>query len=185
MFRYTITGLLVVTALVALVCASLLYASDTWATALMSLTTAGWMLATVIAIYGPKGTRPLAGGMATCGWAYFLLVFGPISEQAQMRLVTDKVTALIFQELNNRTVRSYEPTVGAILLADGRTIAVEGVSPARLRTAARAGKLVFARSWMEQCIGHSLFCILCACLGGVLATILSRQGSRGQRETSS
>ena len=76
-FRISIAGLLGAIALMGVAIAALIYPSPLAANAFYSLTLATLTISVLAAVYHRAAKRAFWVGFSTCGWTYFLAVFGP------------------------------------------------------------------------------------------------------------
>lgn len=201
MFRYSLLTLLAAILLISLGFAALVNASEVWAEIVVTATVLGLLVASVGAIYLPGKSRAFAGGFAIFGWAYLLMVQGPWPGSVKPRLLTTVAmgrleTILIGEDYDQ--VRA--PSSGPIdpFIGPGPSVELRGkqikLQSAQTETgvAMREGSAWLARqqnsaatgsSWMPAStsstlpfhqIGQSLWTILLACLGGVLAKWFNR-----------
>lgn len=73
--RFSLAGLMGVTAVVATGCAALRFANALWASVVFTLAFAMLLLAPVGGLIGQPVVRPFWTGFAVFGWAYFLAAF--------------------------------------------------------------------------------------------------------------
>src|SRR3954449_12967245 len=76
-FRISIAGLLGAVASMGVVIAAMIYPSRLAANAFYSLTLGTLTISVLAAVYHRAERRAFWVGFSSCGWAYFLAVFGP------------------------------------------------------------------------------------------------------------
>ena len=159
MFRYSVLTLLVVVMLVALFCAALAKPSCFLARAIFGLTSIFlfyWTLAAVLS----RSRKPFAVGFAVVGWAYFVFAFSFLlflqrDELLLTEWVLDEIVIARYGELGK--VEALESIVVSVSSDED--------SPEDIR-----------RSFRH--IGHCLFTLILATVGGLTATWLAKRESR-------
>jgi len=193
-FRVSIAGLLAGIALFGVGFAALLHPAPLWRNGLFSITMATLTIAVLAAIYRRGPRRAFWVGFATCGWVYFLAIWGPAPvSNIGVHLVTRAILDIV-----------YPFTLPA---AGGQAASspIDPVdSPPRLARTRAGGSIIFAgafggggppapaqtawqvwttpdRSMRNSIqgspqdfsqIGESLFCLVIATAGGVLTRFL-------------
>jgi hypothetical protein len=191
--RFSLRGLLAAVAFVAVACAGLRYANVWWASSLFTLT----LVVLIVAILGvacSKGPRRMAWlGCALFGWTYFLLVFGPwSSEHLAPRLVTTQGLVYLGSKLQPNQYAWVDVgfnTAGSRLVLSG--------NPTTIWDSGTGGRININTSnapvystWVDvvngttlgsqqpatpfQQVGQSLWTLLAAALGALLAAWFAR-----------
>ncbi|WP_435008827.1 hypothetical protein P12x_000076 [Tundrisphaera lichenicola] len=190
-FRMSIAGLLGLVALMGVAIAALTHPSPLAGNAYYTITLAALIIAVLAAVYHRGGKRAFWVGFSTCGWAYFLLVFGPAWVQPYgQNLVTTTLLDIVYPY----TI----PSKAGVATLDPAGIPVSWSKLAGFRASGRGARVILAggfaggpvgplpspweilttpdrttRFWPEspetfRRIGHSLFCLAFATIGGFL-----------------
>jgi len=198
-FRFSIAGLLAFTALLGVVLATLTHPAPLWGSGFLSLTLATLMIALLAAIYRSGRRRAFWVGFATCGWSYFLLLWGPAPiSNLGPNLVTTAIIDILYpwtvpatagQAASGPADREDPPTKlartnfgGSIILAGafgggGFPMAPPPTPWQVWTTSDRAqmqmgppGALVIRTSPLPfRLIAHSLLCLMAATIGAIAA----------------
>lgn len=156
-------------AFIAIATTALRSASHHWASVTFTLALGGLATAVLYAICGGRQHRPFWLGFALFGWGYMTLAFAPwFSEHVQSRLPTTNAIDHLFHRAN--------PGVGTITNVMG---ALPPVHTYIRRDPARPGQVVFVNPEDVQETGHSLFALLAALIGGIVARGLDAFRPRG------
>jgi len=189
--RFSLRGLLAAVAFVAVACAGLRYANGWWASSLFTLA----LFVLIMAVLGAacsKGPRRMTWlGCALFGWAYFLLVFGPWSrEHLAPRLATTQGLVYLGSKLQPNQYAWVDlgfNTSGSRLLVSGNTIWDTGTGG---RINLNTSNAPVYSTWVDvvngatlgsqqpatpfQQVGQSLWTLLAAALGALLAAWFAR-----------
>jgi hypothetical protein len=171
MFRFSLLTLFGAILVISVGCAALASASDAWAKAVVSATVLALLTSTVGAIYLPGQARAFAGGFAIFGWSYLLLVQGPWLESMKPQLVTtvalNKLQGVMHEDSGAMLGQAVTFTGGGssfVLNSVTGTVTANNVtvlSPTFVPT-------IPSSAQFHQ-IGQSLWAIILACVGGLLA----------------
>ena len=196
-FRVSIAALLAGIALFAVSFTTLIYPSPLVANAYHTLTLGILTIGILGAIYSRGRRRAFWVGFSTCGWAYFLAVFGPepISHVGP-NLVTESILDIIYPHTIPRSVagaaliRPPAPQAAPVSrlammtnwpgMISEKVILTEGLrgggppfvppTPWEIWTTPdRATQSIQKSPRMFRRIGHSMFCLLFALIGGYAA----------------
>jgi WD40 repeat protein len=177
--RYTIRSLLVVVLFVAFAVAALRAANDAWDGSLFALTSLILLTATLLAVHRTHQRRAFWLGFALFGWAYLIAsLIPPIGS----RLPTTKWLAFIDSKIPGRettisAVWAYTSTAGTTPVQtvafspQGNTIASSSQGGIRVWDVT-TGKLLAGPNGSTENfirIGHSLFALVLAFVGGYLS----------------
>lgn len=190
MIRFSLATLFLAVLFAAIGCAALVNANELWRQTMVTATVTALVIATLAAVIWQGQSRVFALGFAVTGWIYLVLVFVSVFG-LRNDLLTDKAVVSVYTAIHG------EPTLQQQWV---QTMAVS-TSRARLRTASNNGiigllnlsnrRRVGAAGGAQQVefqdfadISHSLWVIVVACLGGVVARTLSRV-KRQERESPS
>jgi hypothetical protein len=184
--RFNIASLLVVILVLGVGFAALRQADETWESGLFSLLLVSLLAAVLMSIHRSQAKRAFWIGFALCGWVYLGLSLVPSVES---RLVTTKALAYVDSKVRARSWAVFyirQPATGSgafgnwyrrlAFSADGRRLAASGNGTVRIWDAA-TGRLLSGWSGTTENfirIGHSLFALLAAWLGGLLSRRLYR-----------
>jgi hypothetical protein len=185
--RFTIAGLMGLVVVVAVGVAALRFASELWAGILLMLTL-GTLGAAVLALHERTGAkRAWWRGFALFGWGYLVLAMGPwVAEAIAPKLPTttglDALYARMHPDAEDRmnldvkNKRLYRRTIALAALSDPTSV----VAGRR----ARWSSLILAPSPLSpesfRRVGHCLWALLVACLGGVVGRALHSSGERSR-----
>ena len=177
-FQYSLLWLLGLMAFVAIGCNALVNASAFWAGLLFTVTIFVLMVAVLGSIYRHGSARAFWLGFAIFGWAYLWLVCGPtpgrtFSEdgwqfEPQEPLATTKLLSFFFHNLlpqvRGRTVVPQTSPGGGTGMFMG--------TPGAMKV-----PIALARDFF--CVGHSLWALLFAYVGGWVARYFHATRDRG------
>jgi WD40 domain-containing protein len=191
--RFSLATLMIVVALVAVACAALHYATELWASALMTITV-GLLLVGVLGACLREGpSRTFCLGWSIFGWAYLVLALNWFGAGASQQLLSTKLLAYVHPRLQQNasvplTVDFSLPlntAQGANLSSlafspDGEMLTTAGSDGAVRIWSTTNGKLVTTvvgkPSWEHfERVGHALFALLAATCGGAVAVLLARR----------
>jgi hypothetical protein len=174
--RVSIRLLMAVVGLVAVVIAALRSASPLWASALFTLTLGILATAVLGALFADRRRRPFWTGLAVFGWGYMALAFGPwLATEVRPHLTTSTILDLLSTAVQSPVAPTYTVTktvtppstpIRALTFpggSDGYSVTYTTIRP--------PGRLV--RPSFQR-VGHSLFGLLAALLGGVIARAFAR-----------
>ena len=187
MLKYSLGSLLIAMAVAALGCATVANWSPLWAEIMTTATVAILLVAVLIALVGRGSARTFAIGFAAVGVAYFLLAFCAPAELRDERLATRRAVDRLFQltQKANADARTTSEFQLVEVVLDGSTdvkmpggdssyMFGVGTGPATV-----TGRVVFSSPPREfQDIGHCLWTLILALMGGVLAQVIQRVGRR-------
>ena len=200
MLRYSLGSLFLVLLYLSVGCAALVNASGIWPQVAITLTLAILVLFSLAAIYWTERRRVFAIGFTATGWLYFLFVFSSVTsvrpylltETAMNRLFvtmhSDQPTpiGLAYQPVGPysrpagvQRVAYATPLPTAVPISTNRTPVPTNASPftqpntlGLTFTAVAVQPTVDSRSFTN--IGHSMWAVIVAFVGGVTAQLLAR-----------
>jgi hypothetical protein len=177
--RFSLGTLLLVVAFVGLGSAAFARPSQLWVEAMVTLTVSFLFAASVAAIVGAGRTRIFAAGFAIVGWLYFLLTFGGFADVKQSLLTTRSI-AWVNAWRQQPEGESYKDL--ALYTFDS---AATSNRPVELNSFVFRGQSLMAikanlgRPASIQpaalSIGHALWTILLAVLGGAFAQVVHKR----------
>jgi hypothetical protein len=160
--RFTIAGLMGLVVVVAVGVAALRFASDLWAGILL-MPTLGTLGAAVLAFHERTGSlRSWWRGFALFGWGYLVLAMGPwASEAIAPHLPTTAGLDALYARMHPDSEAQADLDVANTRLRGGIVLATSNSAPEP-----------FLR------VGHCLWALLVACVGGVVGRALHARGER-------
>lgn len=167
--HFSLAGLLGAVAFVAVGCAALRYASDWWASGVLTLAV-GLLLGGTLALFlRPGRPRAFWAGFALFGWAYLLLCFGPwIGSAMGPRLITTR----FFQWLEPKFRTTGDPVPWGNspgLVYSNNNGGAPGSGTSVVWDIAGQSLPPAVPAWNSfQSAGHSWFALLAAFAGGLL-----------------
>jgi hypothetical protein len=165
-FQFSLRTLFALVALTAVACVALPHATRVWAASVFSLTVAVLVVAAFLAAFRRGADRAYWAGFAAVGWLYLLLVFGPaLRETVGPALATE----LLLDELRERVQRRITDSSG--MEEDDYSFLVNDVRH-------YSNFLPLAPHFNR--VGHSIWSLLFALLGGLLARRLYQLEARLQ-----
>ena len=187
MLRFSLATLLIVMGVAALGCAAVANWSPLWAEIMLTTTGAILLVGLLVALFGRGSTRTFATGFAAVGLAYFLLAFFAPAEIRDERLATRRAIDRLFalMQKTNADARTTSEFQLVEVVLDGST---NGSTPGGdssfmfgvgTRPTLVTGRTVFNSPPREfEDIGHCLWTLLLALIGGVLAQVIQRASRR-------
>lgn len=189
MFRFSLITLFGAVLVVSIGCGALASASDAWTRFIVSATVVALLIATVGAFYLPVRSRAFAGGFALCGWAYLLVAQGPWFESLKPQLATTVALNHLAAVMHPEGLTIYAP--GATVWtgfppgnvsSTGFTI-TSATMPAGGSGIVYAAPTVFPAPYSNtpgnfHQIGQSLWTLLLAFGGGILAAVFAARKSQ-------
>jgi hypothetical protein len=199
--RFSIASLLVWVALLGVGITALRSASPLWANALFSLAIGTLTVSILAAVYRKGRRRAFWVGFATCGWVYMLLSLGPDSDAlASPFLITTAILDLLYPKvvpppaaapagpgMGPGPAAMVQPRRWEVrVFKTGGLVGGWPMTPVPPRSPWAAwtatdretgsgttiGGVSFAIPDSFQRIGHSLFCLLAALIGGMITRYL-------------
>jgi hypothetical protein len=173
MFRYSLAALLVVVLASGLGCAALVRATVVWQQAALMLTVLVLLFSLPAALFSHGRLRACAGGLATVGWLYFLLAFVPALGLRE-RLLTQRAVDGLWNVFHPD-----QADVRAVAFsAEGTLLLSKDADLVRLWDAKTGAFVSGGPSFAAFAdIGHALWTLLLACLGGIIARYLAEKTS--------
>jgi hypothetical protein len=183
-FQYSIGGLVLIIVLLAAAMAALRFPCPLWANVWFSLAATALTLAVPVAIYRRGEQRAFWAGFATCGWVYFVLALLPWFEtQTGFQLVTTMLLDLSAPHIISQDdlVRScaatFEPGAGSV----PSVWQVWNLPEFPPRDPWYMGYAKLHCPGIYLRIGHAVFCIVVAILGGIVVSHLAAARMRSDR----
>jgi hypothetical protein len=177
--HFSIAGLMGLVVVVAVGVAALRFASELWAGVLLTL---GVLGAAVLAFHERAGaSRSWWRGFALFGWAYVVLALGPWASEAIAPLLPTTIgLRALFARMNpkveqkDRRLQEYFDDIATVNAPSGTTAPLTGFTDGTLVVSGSPGPVPepFRR------VGHCLWTLLIACLGGVVGRALHAGGER-------
>jgi hypothetical protein len=170
-FRFSISGMMVVIVLLCVAGAALRYPTPFWANIWFSLTLATLVLAVPAAVYRRGEQRAFWVGFATCGWVYFILTLVP---WFQTEVGTQLATTTLLDVLAPRIVQTdyllqsywngFNPQYAPAELTAWQAWNVPEFLPEKPWRMVGYATLHCPGLFLR--IGHAVFCVVIAFLGG-------------------
>jgi len=186
--RFNIASLLVVVVVFAVGIAALREANEIWDSGLFTLTLGVLLISILIAIHRAESRRAFWIGFALFGTTYLALSLVPSIES---RLATTKVLAYLDSKVPGRTQNFFKIQVtgsnqvhAVAFSPQGNQLATSSLGTVRLWDTT-TGRLLGGWAGTTENfvrIGHSLFALIAACVGGQLSRLLyskNRQPAQG------
>jgi hypothetical protein len=180
-FRFTIASLLVAVLFVAVGFAALRESNDLWDSGIFTLTLTALLVSILLAVHRKEARRAFWLGFALFGWGYLALSLVPSIES---RLMTTKGLTYLDSKVPGRSLGVFKiqftgtgsgtpgNQVQAVAFSpDGRQLATSSQGTVRLWNVS-TGKLLGGWGGTTENfvrIGHSLFALIVAFLGGQLS----------------
>jgi hypothetical protein len=162
-----------VVAFVALGSAAFARPSQVWVEVMVTMAVALLLAGSVTAVVGAGRTRIFAAGFAIVGWLYFLLTFGNFADVKQNLLTTRSIAwANSWRETSTSAELLKLYAVDSTATSNTPVVLSDFAFPVQSVALARANLLVNGITNVQPellSIGHSLWTILLAVLGGVFA----------------
>ncbi len=182
--KFSLASLLFLVLIAALGCAALIHANEIWRQSMVTLTVSVLLIATLAAAV--NRSRAFALGFVVAGWVYLLLVFVPVVGLRD-DLLTDKAVRWLYSAIHDEEVHTQSMSSVAFS-ADGKTWAIGNQNATVRLWNAGAGALIKPKSQTVQVenfghIGHALWVLIVACLGGAVAAFLARKSNRESPST--
>lgn len=164
--------------MVALALPALLQASLWWAAAWLSGCLVGLGVALLGIVYRDGPRRAFWIGFAVFGWGYMIAVYGPVLDRhIGVRLVTTK--ALAYAQLHGAFNRSPKLVIGsANKFHLSSCLNSDRPKPRKSPFTGDDGYIPPQWDFFQQ-VGHSVFAILLACVGGFVSQWFHATRSRG------
>ena len=143
--QFSLKWMLAAVAFVGFGCTALYNANETWAMATMAITIIGLLVAVLAAVYAQP--RAFYVGMCLFGWSYLVLTYGPTMRDSVRPLaVTDGILDLVYEVVKRDSPPAFvgQPNIPV------------------------------PRNRYFQPVGHSLFALIFAFIGGVVGNWFSR-----------
>jgi anti-anti-sigma regulatory factor len=178
MLRFSLASLFVLILIAGLGCASLLYANDVWRQIMITLTMSVLLLATLAAVVGHRQSRAFALGFAISGWLYLLLVFSPWLSLRD-DLLTDRTVAWLYGVVHDEDASQYYTTNPPY----GRTVVSGTFQTVRLWDISGGVPGLGGSTFFNFAdIGHALWSLFVASIGGLTAGLLWSRRQRAPRQ---
>jgi hypothetical protein len=183
--RFSIAGLMGLIVVVAVGVAALRFASELWAGILLMLTL-GVLGASVLAFHERAGARRAWWrGFALFGWGYAVLALGPwasdaIAPNLPTTMGLDKLYERMHPEVEGRSSRriSHLRLSRYLNATDPSSTPLVDSSGARIAWAKAFSLATDATLESFRLVGHCLWALLVACVGGIVGRALHARGER-------
>lgn len=207
MLRYSLTTLFLILVYVCIGSAALANATGIWPQVAVTISVTILLMFTLAAICWKERARYFALGFSITGWTYFLLIFTSVLN-VRSYLLTDTAVNLLFTAIHqDQPASNYQIVVQTVQTPNGMattkmlrlprnvtpppapTATLPSPSPYYYSARAAYTAPVTAPPTVDSVsfsnIGHSLWAVLLACIGGVVAQVLyARSKRRGTNESS-
>ncbi len=173
--KFSLASLLFLVLIAALGCAALVNANDTWRQSMVTLVLSVLLIATLATAV--NRSRAFALGFTVAGWIYLLLVFVP-ALGLRDDLLTDEGVRWLYAAIHDeeatehnyiRSIMGFSPDGSRIVTGRRNNTVIWNVA-----TGAEADTVNF-HNFAD--IGHGLWGLLVACLGGAVAGFLARKNT--------
>jgi hypothetical protein len=180
MLRYSLGALLCAVLFVAVACAALANPIPLWSQIVFTATAVLFLGATVFAVVGRP--RPVAAGFAVFGWGYLLLASGPFGAAVRPHLLTESLLARLAPLVVDPNVTYpqvvIERSVPLNAWTGGSTLWVAPSDSSVFHTTLAGYPYIVSSSdgssWLHQ-IGHTLWAVLFAAVGGALGRLAGKR----------
>ncbi len=180
--KFSLASLLFLVLIAALGCAALVNANDTWRQSMVTLVLSVLLIATLAAAV--NRLRAFALGFAVAGWIYLLLTFVP-ALGLRNELLTDKGVRWLYTAIHNEEVPQHDDVQSIAFSPDGRRIVTGSrYNTVRIWSTTRA-QIDTIRFHDFAEIGHGLWVLIIACLGGAVASVLAPKRTNKSTDTTS
>ena len=181
MFRFSLAALLLVVSFTAVGCASLIYANEMWRQVIVTLTVVALLTATLIAVVQHDRVRAFAVGFAIVGWVYLILAFTPLVD-VRDHLLTTRSLNLLGKAIGQITLNDFDAYVLDLSTVGSGQPYLPGVytattSSGQFRLMSRPQPALQSDFFV---IGHSLWTLLLAVIGGLLGRGLSNRMNKSK-----
>ena len=171
--KFSLATLLLLVLVAAIGCAALIHANEIWRQSMVTLVVSALLIAALAAAV--DRSRLFALGFAVAGWIYLLLVVVPVFDLRD-DLLTDKAVRWLLAAIHDEEV----PDQGVFknpLFSPGyvRRIGPDGTTWISDVNAVNAKNT--AANFAD--IGHAVWTLIVACLGGAVASFLARKNNDG------
>ena len=174
--KFSLATLLLLVLLAAVGCAALVNASDIWRQTMVTVSVALVSISTLIAV--TDRSRAFGLGFAVAGWIYLLLAFAPVLGLRD-DLLMDKAVAWLFKVVHQEEAPVQNVVESIVASTTGRYTFRSGAGPLRLwsvTTGNASNASVKFANFAD--IGHALWILVVACLGGAMTSLLARGSNK-------
>ena len=177
--RFSLATLFLAVLFAATGCAALVNANDLWRQTMVTATVTVLVIATLAAVIWQGQSRVFALGFAVTGWIYLVLVFVSVLG-LRNDLLTEKAVISLYTAIHGEPAPQGQWAQTVALTSSGarlRTASNNGlirlwdVSNGQMVSVAGGGQQVEFQDFAD--VSHSLWVIIVACLGGVVARTLT------------
>jgi hypothetical protein len=179
--RFSIRGLMLLIVMLGAAFAAMRTPSPLWANVWFSLAVAGVTLAIPAAVYSRGGSQAFWVGFATCGWVYFIVALAPwFQSEMGFQLVTttflDVLSPYIVQKeyLLQTYIGAFNPPAAPGVPTPWQVWNLPEFPQER---AWHLGYVTLHSPGLYLRIGHEVFCLLVAFLGGEVIRYLHARRS--------
>lgn len=194
MLRYSLGSLFLVLLYLSVGCAALVNSSGVWPQAAVTLTIAILVLFSLAAVFWDQRRRVFAIGFSATGWLYFLLVFSSVTN-VRPYLLTESATNWLFTAIHGDQAGPHGVAWETVVSTGGPARVQRVVYAAPVRVPPPLPPTGYANSpapgyapavaraipvdyYSFGSIGHSLWAVIAAFIGGVTAQALYARSRR-------
>ena len=192
MLRYSLTSLFLILLYASVGCAALVYATNIWLQVAVTMTVVILIGFTLAAVCWTDRPRIFALGFSITGWIYFLLIF-MTSINVRPHMLTDSAASWLYTAVHGEGTVPTEYQVVSIQTPNGRATTQLRLATSTAVAPVLANPTPTPVSWAAYTatapsvypvtfnnICHSLWAVLLACAGGIVAQILNSRSRRNR-----
>ena len=183
LFRFSLRGLMVVIVLLCTAFAGLRSPTPLWANVWYSSALAALTLAVPAAVYRQGARRAFWVGFAACGWVYFVLTLAPwLQSETGFQLVTTAILDLLAPHIVQKEyligsyITGFNPPFAPVQPTPWQVWNLPEFPPANPWH--KAGYVTLLSPGLYLRIGHGVFCLLIAFVGGEIIRSLATPRSQ-------
>ena len=176
MMRFSLATLLLAVLIAAIGCAALVNANDLWRQTMVSVVVTMLVVATLAATVRRGQSRVFALGFAVTGWIYLVLVYVSVCG-LRADLLTDKVVAVLFTTIHGDEASQQLSIQNVAFTSSGSRYLTSSNNGGIVIWNTSTGQPVTANGGRNvnnfADIGHTVWVVIVAWLGGVVAKVLA------------
>ena len=174
--KFSLASLLFLVLIAALGCAALVNANDTWRQSMVTLVLSVLLITTLAAAV--NRSRAFALGFAVAGWIYLVLAFVPIFDLRD-DLVTDKAVRWLYTAIHDEeaTEHNYIRSIVSFSPDGSRKVTGRLYNTVKIWNVPTGAEVDTVNFHNFADIGHGLWVLIIACLGGAVAGFLDRKNN--------